>query len=116
MKQVNDVKVEEVNGVLILTINCPEARNAATLAVSSIIADALSELDTRSDLRVAVLTGAGGNFCAGMDLKKFLEGERPTIPGRGFLGLTIQPPKSRLSPPLRAMHSVVVLRPLSRAI
>lgn len=91
-----DVMVSEKEGILVLTINRPHAKNAATLAASHIVAKALDDLDARPDLRVAVLTGAGGTFCAGMDLKKFLEGERPTIPGRGFLGLTIRPPKKPL--------------------
>src|SRR5262249_56846573 len=39
-----------------------------------------------------VLTGAGGTFCAGMDLKGFLAGENPTAGGRGFGGITHRPP------------------------
>jgi enoyl-CoA hydratase len=43
-----------------------------------------------------VLTGAGGTFCAGMDLKAFARGERPRIEGRGFAGLTEAPPAKPL--------------------
>ena len=65
--------------VLIITIERPAARNAVNRAVAQGMAAALAELDGRSDLRVGVLTGAGGNFCAGMDLKAFTQGELPTI-------------------------------------
>ena len=87
-----DVLVDERPGVLVITINRPQAKNAVTLAVAEGIAAALDTLDARPDLSVAVITGAGGSFCAGMDLKAFLRGERPSIPGRGFAGITQQPP------------------------
>lgn len=45
------------------------------------IAAAVDELDASDDLRIGILTGAGGSFCAGMDLKGFLRGERPSIEG-----------------------------------
>jgi enoyl-CoA hydratase len=67
-----------------------------TLAVARAIAAAVDELDDREDLRIGILTGAGGSFCAGMDLKGFLRGERPSIEGRGFGGLTMRPPKKPL--------------------
>ena len=53
-------------------------------------------LDARPDLVVGVITGAGPSFCAGMDLKAFLAGERPSIPGRGFAGLVERPPEKPL--------------------
>jgi acetyl-CoA acetyltransferase len=46
----------------------------------------------RRDHRAA-LTGAGGTFCAGMDLKAFLRGDKPSIEGRGFGGITMTPPR-----------------------
>jgi len=87
-----EVLVDSSDGILTITINRPQARNAATLAVARGIAAALDELDRRDDLRIGILTGAGGTFCAGMDLKGFLRGERPSIEGRGFGGLTAKPP------------------------
>jgi enoyl-CoA hydratase len=93
MSETQDVLVTEEEGILVLTLNRPEARNAATFAASQIIAEALDALDARDDLRVAIITGANRTFCAGMDLKRFLEGESPMIPGRGFLGLTIRSAK-----------------------
>jgi enoyl-CoA hydratase len=86
------VRVEERPGVLVITINRPEAKNAVTLEVSEAVAAALDALDGRPDLAVGVITGAGGAFCAGMDLKAFLRGERPSVPGRGFAGITEAPP------------------------
>ncbi len=88
----SEVLVDAADGILTITINRPEARNAMTLAAAKLIAAALDELDSRNDLRIGILTGAGGTFCAGMDLKGFLRGERPSLPDRGFGGLTRKPP------------------------
>jgi enoyl-CoA hydratase len=88
----SEVLVTQEDGVQLITINRPDARNAMTLAAATLIAAALDDLDSRDDLRIGILTGAGGNFCAGMDLKGFLRGERPSLPGRGFGGLTRKPP------------------------
>jgi enoyl-CoA hydratase len=81
------VLTEAADRVLVITINRPEARNAVNLAVARSIASALDELDADERLLTAVLTGAGPTFSAGMDLKAFLAGERPIIPGRGFAGI-----------------------------
>src|SRR5262249_55990786 len=51
------------------------------------------ELDSRDDLAVGIITGAGGTFCAGMDLKAFVAGELPSVEGRGFAGLTQASPR-----------------------
>src|SRR5882672_3114072 len=82
--------------LLIITIDRPQARNAVNLAVAQGIAAALAELDGRAELRIGVITGAGGNFCAGMDLKAFASGERPWLSGSGFAGMTEAPPKKPL--------------------
>lgn len=92
----DELLVEYREGIQILTINRPQARNACTKAVAEAMAAALDELERRDDLRLAILTGAGGTFCAGMDLKGFLKGERPSLPGRGFAGLTEAPPSKPL--------------------
>lgn len=91
-----EVLVDTSDGIQTITINRPEARNAMTLAAAKAIAAALDELDSRDDLRIGILTGAGGTFCAGMDLKGFLRGERPSLPDRGFGGLTRKPPRKPL--------------------
>jgi len=92
----SEVLVEASEAILTITINRPHARNAMTLAAATRIAAALDELDARDDLRIGILTGANGTFCSGMDLKGFLRGERPSIPGRGFGGLTRRPPRKPL--------------------
>src|SRR6266566_674376 len=86
------VLIEASDGVLEITINRPAAKNAINLAVAKAIAAALDELDGRPHLAVGIITGAGGTFSAGMDLRAFLRGERPTVPGRGFAGITEAPP------------------------
>ncbi|WP_028660580.1 crotonase/enoyl-CoA hydratase family protein [Nocardioides insulae] len=95
-EQNNDVLVSTNDGVMVITLNRPEAKNAANLAIAQGVAAALDELDAREDLSVGIITGAGGTFCAGMDLKGFLRGESPSIPGRGFAGLTQKPPAKPL--------------------
>ena len=90
------VLVEQRDRILIITINRPAARNAIDAAVTTGIAAAMDDLDARADLSIGILTGAGGTFCAGMDLKAFLRGEDVTLPGRGLAGLTEAPPKKPL--------------------
>jgi enoyl-CoA hydratase len=88
-----DAVLTEVNdGIAVITINRPEARNAVNGAVARGIAAAVEEFDARSDVRVLVLTGAGGTFSAGMDLKGFLAGDSPLAEGRGFGGIVERPP------------------------
>jgi enoyl-CoA hydratase len=90
------VLTEVTDGVGVLTLNRPEAKNAVDLATTEALAAALDDFDARDDVAVLVLTGAGGTFCAGMDLKAFARGERPRIEGRGFAGLTEAPPAKPL--------------------
>jgi enoyl-CoA hydratase len=75
------------DSVLLITLNRPEARNAINTEVAEAIAVALDELDAEDHLKVGVLTGAGRSFCAGMDLKAFVAGERPWVGDRGFAGI-----------------------------
>lgn len=91
-----ELLVEEHGRILVLTMNRPATRNAMSLVMARQIADALDLLDSRPDLSVAVITGGGGTFCAGMDLKGFARGERPVVEGRGFAGLVKQPPRKPL--------------------
>lgn len=92
----SEVLTEVRDGVLIITLNRPEAKNAANRALSEGVAAALDRLDAEDSLRVGIITGAGGTFCSGMDLKAFLQGEVPAVKGRGFAGLTEAPPKKPL--------------------
>ncbi|GAA1016020.1 enoyl CoA dehydratase/isomerase [Acrocarpospora pleiomorpha] len=92
----DEVLVETDDGVAVITINRPKARNAVNGAVARGIAAAVDELDARADVSALVLTGAGGTFCSGMDLKGFLTGDFPALEGRGFGGLVESPPKKPL--------------------
>lgn len=86
------VTTERRGAVLVITLDRPEARNAVNRSVSLQMAEALDTLEADRDLVVAVITGAGGSFCSGMDLKAFAAGERPEIEGRGFAAITERPP------------------------
>jgi enoyl-CoA hydratase len=92
----DEVLVERHGVVQVITINRPEARNALNRAVAVGVRDAVDELDSTDDLRAGVLTGAGGTFSSGMDLKAFLAGEAPSFPGRGLCGITQTPPRKPL--------------------
>lgn len=92
----SEVIVEYEDGLVIITINRPEAKNAVNRAVSYGVCAAVDELDARDDLRVGILTGAGGTFCSGMDLKAFLRGEVTRVEGRGIMGIAMTPPKKPL--------------------
>jgi enoyl-CoA hydratase len=65
------VLTSRADGILVITLNRPEVRNAINSDLSLGVLDALDELDSDADLRVGVLTGTGGFFCAGLDLKAF---------------------------------------------
>jgi enoyl-CoA hydratase len=87
MSESQAVLTERRDGVLVITINRPEVRNAVNAAVAEGIAHALDELDSDDALQVGILTGAGGFFCAGMDLGAFVKGESPWFGDRGFAGI-----------------------------
>src|SRR5260370_40967316 len=92
------VLAERQDGVLTMTINRPAQMNAVNHEVAEQLAAALDTLDEDSGLSVGVITGAGGTFCAGMDLKAFVRGELPVLPGRGFGG---EAPAALQKPPGR---------------
>jgi len=91
--EIDEVVTERHGSVLVITINRPQAKNALNLAVATGVRDSVDELDADRELRVGVLTGAGGTFSAGMDLKAFLRGESPSFEGRGLCGITQTPPR-----------------------
>lgn len=64
------VLIDKSDGVLTLTLNRPEKRNAVNCEVMCLLYDAWQELDASDDLRCAILTGKGETFCAGMDLSE----------------------------------------------
>jgi enoyl-CoA hydratase len=86
-EQAAPVLVERDGRIQIITLNRPDARNAVNRALAEGIAAGLDELDADDGLSVGVLTGAGGGFCAGMDLKAFVKGETPYVGDRGFAGI-----------------------------
>jgi enoyl-CoA hydratase len=92
------VKFQLDDGVAVITIDRPEARNAVDHATAVAIRDSVQRLNSDAAIRVGILTGAGGNFCAGMDLKAFLRGEVVRLPEYGFAGIT----QARIVKPLIA--------------
>lgn len=82
------VLTERHDGVLTIILNRPAQKNAVSRDVAVEVATALDLLDSDPGLSVGVLTGAGGTFSAGMDLKAFAGGQTPILPGRGFGGIT----------------------------
>jgi len=82
------VLTERRDGVLLITLNRPDARNAVNGALAEGVAAALDELDGDDELGVGVVTGAGKGFSSGMDLKAFVAGESPYAADRGFAGIT----------------------------
>lgn len=87
------VRFEMHGEVAIVTINRPQARNAIDEATAHALCAAMDRLDSEPGIRVGILTGAGGNFCSGMDLKAFLRGESAVTPERGFAGIASRPPQ-----------------------
>jgi enoyl-CoA hydratase len=89
----DEVLTSRESGVLVITLNRPEARNAVNGALAHGVAAALDELDGDRAITVGVLTGAGGTFSSGMDLKAFLRGELPIVGDRGLAGITTRGPE-----------------------
>lgn len=81
------VTTERRDAVLVITIDRPEARNSVDPSVAAGIENALNQLEADESLRVGVITGNGGYFSAGMDLKAFARGERPFTERGGFAGI-----------------------------
>jgi enoyl-CoA hydratase len=92
----SEVKVERHEAVLVVTIDRPQVKNAINTSAAQLIGAAMDRLDEDPTLFVGVITGAGGVFSAGMDLKAFLAGEKPHVPGRGFAGIVERPPATPL--------------------
>src|SRR3954470_19552676 len=87
------VLTEAEDGVLLITLNRPDQRNAVNAALANGIGAALDRLDDDDDLRVGILTGAGKGFSSGMDLKAFVAGESMFVEHRGFAGIVQGPPR-----------------------
>ncbi|WP_375784571.1 crotonase/enoyl-CoA hydratase family protein [Bradyrhizobium sp. Pha-3] len=89
------VLTERRGNILVVTLNRPEARNACNVALARGISDAMDLLDAEDALFAGVITGAGGNFSAGADLKAVARGERG-VTERGGFGLFRRPPRKPL--------------------
>jgi enoyl-CoA hydratase len=90
MTQSRSVTYEATPPVVTITIDRPEVRNAVDRATATALAEAFRAFDNDDELAVAVLTGAGGTFCAGADLKAVAlgEGNRVQPNGDGPMGPT----------------------------
>ena len=96
---------------LVVTINRPDARNAINTAAAQ--GDRRGDGRARrreTDLVAGVITGAGGTFCTGMDLKAFLAGERPPCRAAGSPASSSDRRPSRSSPRSRATPSPAASR------
>jgi enoyl-CoA hydratase len=85
-----NVRVENEAYVTVVTLNRPERRNAVDRDTAAALCAAFEAFERDEQARVAVLTGAGGHFCAGADLKAFAggEGNRVAADGPGPMGPT----------------------------
>ncbi len=94
------VRIEKHGDLLVITIDRPEVRNAVDYDTAHGLADAFRSFDTDRQRLACVLTGAGGHFCAGADLKAVAagRGNRVTLEGDGPLG----PTRMTLSKPVVA--------------
>jgi enoyl-CoA hydratase len=87
---VSGVRSDRDGPVAIVTIDRPAVRNAVDGAAAAALAEAFRRFDADPDLAVAVLTGAGGTFCAGADLHALAAGRGNTVSesGDGPMGPT----------------------------
>lgn len=94
------VRTEKHGDLLVISIDRPEVRNAVDHETATALAEAFRAFDADRRRRVAVLTGAGGHFCAGADLKAVAagHGNRVALDGDGPLG----PTRMALSKPVVA--------------
>jgi enoyl-CoA hydratase len=90
------VLTEGRDGVLVITMNRPEVRNAVDGRTAAMLAEAFTTLDAEDAWRVGVLQGGSIAFSAGADLRAVAAGESPLVPGRGFGGLTGRAPRKPL--------------------
>ncbi len=83
------VSYEKLDEIAVISIDRPEVRNAVDRDAAEALASAFRDFDADPDLKVAILTGAGGTFCAGADLKA-VAGVRASISedGDGPMGPT----------------------------
>ncbi|MEP7303161.1 MAG: crotonase/enoyl-CoA hydratase family protein [Caldimonas sp.] len=83
------IRIEQDGPVWTVTIDRPEVRNAVDGPTARALADAFRAFDADDGARVAILTGAGGHFCAGADLRAVARGSSPDKLGDGGDALTL---------------------------
>ena len=87
------IRTERRGGILIVTIDRPHVRNAMNAAAACGLSDALDTIDADPSIFIAILTGAGGWFSAGADLKvAAIEGNSGATTERGAMGMCRRPP------------------------
>ncbi len=89
------VATERHGPILVIRLQRPQARNALDVATAEAVHAAMDELDRDDSLFVGIVTGSGGNFCAGADLKAIARGERPSTT-RGGGGMMKTPSRKPL--------------------
>lgn len=85
------IRITQVGNVLMITIDRVDARNAFDLATAQQMEAALDRLDEDMSVSVGIITGAGGYFCAGQDLKAVARGEAAMTQRRGPFGIMAKP-------------------------
>src|SRR5258708_16412599 len=103
------VEVTADGGVVTVSITRPEVRNAVDAETASALRAAFEAFDETDSLAVAVLTGAGGNFCAGYDLKALAAGAPHPLPGASDRPMG-PPPMMGRKPVIAAVRSQAVAR------
>ena len=83
MSEHSSVLTAREGKVLIVTINRPEVRNAVDSSTARALAEAFQQFDQDDGLHAAILTGAGGKFCAGADLREVANGRRANVDEQG---------------------------------
>lgn len=96
------VRTETSGPVLVVTIDRPEVRNAVDGPTAARLAEVFRDFDADASLSVAVLTGAGGTFCAGADLKGITDGRGNRIEADVSLDGPMGPTRMDLSKPVIA--------------
>ena len=89
-KEYKNILIEREGNITFLWLNRPDKRNAMSPQLHYDMDDALARLEVDDDVKVVVVTGEGGNFSAGQDLKKFFR-ELERNPGERKKALVAQP-------------------------
>ncbi len=87
------ILTEKKENILIITLNRPKVRNALNLAAAEQLEKVVDDFDADPETRVAIITGAGGNFCAGQDLMEAGAGKFARTMKRGWGGMMRRPPE-----------------------